>query len=118
MAVQLTGIVAPGTPMALGADRPRGTTAREAPQVGSGAALHGIMDQEVSAVSEAGRPRGVAAPGAPPDGGAAQSPGAAAPALSTELTAARGDGDGDERQPAGSLPTQKPKRKTQNCLRR
>ena len=69
MAVQHTGIVAPGTPMALGADRPRGTTAREAPQVGAGAGLHGIMDQEVPAVSEAGRPRGVAAPGAPPDGG-------------------------------------------------
>lgn len=83
MAVQHTGIVAPGTPMALGADRPRGTTAREAPQVGAGGAVAW--------------------------GGSGSFHGA---------YGRTGDGDGDERQPAGSLPTQKPKRKTQNCLRR
>jgi hypothetical protein len=77
MAVQLTGMVVQGTPMARVADRQPGTMARAALQVGAGAPLRGIMDREAPAVSEAARPRGVAAPGARPDGEAARSLGAA-----------------------------------------
>ena len=78
MAVQLTGMVVQGTPMARVAARQPGTMALAALQVGAGAPLRGIMDREAPAVSEAGRPRGVAAPGARLDGEAARSPGAAA----------------------------------------
>jgi len=93
--VRLIGIADPGTPMVRGARQP-GIMARVALQDGVGAPLHGIIDREISAVSEAARHRGVAAMGPREDGVAAPSPGAAAPDLSTELTAARGDGDGDE----------------------
>ena len=77
MAIQLTGMVVQGTPMARVAARQPGTMALAALQVGAGAPLRGIMDREAPAVSEAGRPRGVAAPGARLDGEAARSPGAA-----------------------------------------
>lgn len=77
MVVRLTGIAVPGTPMARGAARQPGTMARVAPQDGVVAALHGTMDREISAVSEAAPPRGVAARGAQGDGEAARSPGAA-----------------------------------------
>src|SRR5262249_46664682 len=93
--VRLTGIAVMGMPMAPGARQP-GTMARVALQDGVGAPLHGIIDREISAVSEAARRRGVAAMGPRGDGAAAPSPGAAAPDLSTEPTAARGDGDGNE----------------------
>ena len=95
MVVRVTGIAVMGMPMARGARQP-GTTARVAPQDGVGAPRHGIMDREISAVSEAVRRRGVAAMGARGDGAAARSPGAADPGLSMELTVAQGDGDGDE----------------------
>jgi len=74
---RLTGIAVPATPTAHEAAGQPGTMARVALQDGVGAPLRGIMDREVSAVSEAARPRGVAAPGARPDGEAARSPGAA-----------------------------------------
>jgi len=73
MVVQHIGMVAPAALMARGAARQPGTMVRAAPQVGAGVPLRGIMDREVSAVSEAARPRGVAAPGARPDGEAARS---------------------------------------------
>jgi hypothetical protein len=76
MVVRLTGIAVPGTPMARGAARQPGTMARVAPQDGVVAALHGTMDREISAVSEAAPPRGVAVRGAQGDGEAARSPGA------------------------------------------
>jgi hypothetical protein len=85
------------TGMAPGVATERGTMARVAPQVGAGALLHGIMDQEVPAVSGEVRPRGAAAPGTQPDGEAARSTGVAAPALFMELTVARGDGEGNAR---------------------
>ena len=72
------------------------TVVRVVPQVGAAAPLHGITDQEVSAVTGEVRLRGAAAPGAQPDGEAARSTGVAAPALFMELTVARGDGEGDE----------------------
>jgi len=72
------------------------TMALVVPQVGVGAPLHGITDQEVSAVTGEVRPRGAAAPGAQPDGEAARSTGVAAPALFMELMVAWGDGEGDE----------------------
>jgi hypothetical protein len=77
MAVQLTGMVVQGTPIARVADRQPGIMARAALQVGAGAPLRGTMDREAPAVSEVARPRGVAAPGARPDGEAARSLGAA-----------------------------------------
>jgi hypothetical protein len=95
MVVRLTGIAVRVTPMARGAARQPGTMGRVAPQDGVVAALHGTIDREISAVSEAALLRGVAARGAQGDGEAARSPGAAAPDLSTELTVAWGDGDGD-----------------------
>jgi hypothetical protein len=77
MAVQVTGMVVQGTPMARVAARQPGTMALAALQVGAGAPLRGIMDREAPAVSEAAQPRGAAALGARPDGEAARSPGAA-----------------------------------------
>jgi hypothetical protein len=94
--VRVIGMADPGTPMVRGAAQQPGTMARVVPQVGAGAPLHGITDQEVSAVTGEVRPRGAAALGAQPDGEAARSTGVAAPALFMELTVARGDGEGDE----------------------
>ena len=96
MVVRVTGMADPGTPMARGAAQQRGTMAQVAPRVGAGALLHGITDQETSAVTGEVRPRGAAAPGAQPDGEAARSTGVAAPALSMGHTVARGDSEGDE----------------------
>ena len=84
MVARLTGIAVPAT------------MAQVALQDGVGAPLRGIMDREVSAVSEAARPRGAAALGAQRDGEEAVSPGVAALALSAELMVAWGDLDGDQ----------------------
>jgi len=96
MVARLTGIAVPATPTAHEAAGQPGTMARVALQDGVGAPLRGIMDREVSAVSEAARPRGAAALGAQRDGEEAVSPGVAALALSAELMVAWGDLDGDQ----------------------
>jgi len=96
MAVRPTGMMVPGVPMARGVATPDGTMAREAPEDGAEAPLHGMMDRGVSVVSAVARLPGAVAPAAQRDGGAARPLGAAVPAPSTGRLVARALGDGDE----------------------
>lgn len=77
--VRPTGTMVTGVLMARGEATLPGTMARDTPEDGAEAPLHGMMDRGISAVTAVARLRG-----------------AAAPAPSTGLTVARAHGDGDE----------------------
>jgi hypothetical protein len=96
VAVRPTGTMVTGVRTVRGAATPAGTMARDTPEDGAEAPLHGMMDRGISAVTAVARLRGAAAPAARPGGEEAPPPGAAAPAPSTGLTVARAHGDGDE----------------------
>jgi hypothetical protein len=79
MVVRPTGMMASGVRTARGVATPDGTMARDTPEDGAEAPLHGMMVRGMSAAFEVARPRG-----------------AVAPVPSMGLLAARAHGDVDE----------------------
>lgn len=77
--VRPTGTMVTGVLMARGEATLPGTMARDTPEDGAEAPLHGMMDRGISAVTAVVRPRG-----------------AAVPAPTTALSVARARGDGDK----------------------
>jgi hypothetical protein len=96
MVVRPTGMMASGVRTARGVATPDGTMARDTPEDGAEAPLHGMMVRGMSAAFEVARPRGAVAPAPQRDGGAERLHGAVAPVPSMGLLAARAHGDVDE----------------------
>jgi hypothetical protein len=94
--VRPTGTMVTGVLMARGEATLPGTMAREAPEDGAEAPLHGMMDRGISAVTAAARLPGAVAPAAQRGGGAALLHGGVAPVPSMEHLVAQAHGGGDE----------------------